>query len=152
MAFSLDEIDRYERQVLLPEWGAAGQERVRGAGVVVSGAGAAARAAARYLAGAGVGRLSVHPSLRADLRALNPHVALTDQEAAPRTSGVAEGASDVNARFAVGLEGPHGVIRGDEDREAVGAALAVEMLKSILGLPHRIEVSLPRLLDEGVAS
>jgi molybdopterin/thiamine biosynthesis adenylyltransferase len=52
-----DEIDRFARQLVLSEWGAAGQERVRAARLRVVGAGAAAAAAARYLEAAGVGRV-----------------------------------------------------------------------------------------------
>ncbi len=49
-----DEIERYMRQMVLPGWGAAGQERVRAATVMVWGEGPAAEAASIYLARAGV--------------------------------------------------------------------------------------------------
>lgn len=65
---------RYVRQVLLREVGAAGQARVAAAHVVVTGQGVAARVCALYLAGAGVGRLTVSGPLIDDVRSLNPEV------------------------------------------------------------------------------
>ncbi|PSQ42198.1 adenylyltransferase [Halobacteriales archaeon SW_7_68_16] len=57
--FGPEELDRYARQIVLPEVGAAGQERLRSAAVLVVGAGGIGGPAIRYLAGAGVGRLGV---------------------------------------------------------------------------------------------
>ena len=51
--------DRYERQVILPEVGADGQARLGQAHVVVVGAGGLGCALLPYLAGAGVGRLTI---------------------------------------------------------------------------------------------
>ncbi|MGE0190647.1 MAG: ThiF family adenylyltransferase [Planctomycetota bacterium] len=48
------DVERYARQVVLPEVGVAGQRRLLDAEVVVTGSGLAARTAARYLAAAGV--------------------------------------------------------------------------------------------------
>lgn len=55
--FSRDELSRYSRQLLLPEWGAAGQLAMRKAKVVIIGAGGLGCPAARYLAASGLGRL-----------------------------------------------------------------------------------------------
>ncbi len=53
---------RYDRQLGLPGFGPAAQERLRGATVLVAGIGGVGGAAATYLAAAGVGRLVlVHP-------------------------------------------------------------------------------------------
>lgn len=59
MALSEREIERYSRQLVLPEWSGAVQERLREATAVVVGAGALGSPAAAYLAAAGVGRLGV---------------------------------------------------------------------------------------------
>ena len=52
-------MDRYSRQLVLPEWSEAAQRAVGAASVLVVGAGALGSPVATYLAGAGVGRLGV---------------------------------------------------------------------------------------------
>lgn len=51
--------DRYNRQTILPEVGAAGQARLRGASVLVVGAGGLGSPVLQYLCAAGVGRLVI---------------------------------------------------------------------------------------------
>lgn len=52
-------MNRYARQMILPEVGSAGQARLRAAHVVVIGAGGLGAPALLYLAGAGVGRITL---------------------------------------------------------------------------------------------
>jgi len=54
-----DELERYSRQLVLPEWGEAQQLRLGRRSVLVVGAGALGSPVAMYLAGAGIGRLGV---------------------------------------------------------------------------------------------
>ena len=53
------ELERYGRQLVLPEWGRAAQPAVGEASVLVIGAGALGSPVALYLAGAGVGRIGI---------------------------------------------------------------------------------------------
>ncbi|HEX4691786.1 MAG TPA: HesA/MoeB/ThiF family protein [Solirubrobacteraceae bacterium] len=54
-----EELERYSRQLVLPEWSEAAQLALRDASVVVVGAGALGSPVASYLAGAGVGRIGL---------------------------------------------------------------------------------------------
>ena len=65
------EIERYSRQLVLPEWSGERQERLRDAAAVVVGAGALGSPVLAYLAGAGVGRLGVVDGDRVELSNLH---------------------------------------------------------------------------------
>jgi sulfur-carrier protein adenylyltransferase/sulfurtransferase len=56
---SPEELNRYARQLVIPEIGRAGQARLKNAGVLIVGAGGLGSAIAMYLAAAGVGRLGL---------------------------------------------------------------------------------------------
>ncbi|PQO45946.1 molybdopterin-synthase adenylyltransferase MoeB [Blastopirellula marina] len=97
---SPEELERYDRQILLPQVGVTGQERLKNAAVLLIGTGGLGSPAAMYLAAAGVGRLGlvdgdvvstsnlhrqiVHSSQRlgeskvesaaATLQSINPHI------------------------------------------------------------------------------
>jgi len=53
------ELERYARQIVLPDLGGVGQRRLKAASVIIIGAGGIGSAAIPALAGAGVGRLTI---------------------------------------------------------------------------------------------
>jgi molybdopterin/thiamine biosynthesis adenylyltransferase len=59
MTLSDLEVERYSRQLVLPEWSGEAQERLRSASAVVVGLGALGSPAATYLVAAGVGTVGV---------------------------------------------------------------------------------------------
>ena len=59
MSLSDSDLERYSRQLVLPEWSGAAQARLKSASAMVVGAGALGSPALAYLAGAGVGRIGV---------------------------------------------------------------------------------------------
>ena len=59
MTLSEPELERYSRQLVLPEWSGEAQERLKRATVLVVGAGALGSPAATYLVAAGVGRIGI---------------------------------------------------------------------------------------------
>ena len=56
---SHEEVDRYDRQILIDEIGTAGQERLKNGKVFISGAGGLGSPAAIYLAAAGIGTITI---------------------------------------------------------------------------------------------
>ena len=56
---SNEEIGRYSRHITLPEVGLKGQEKLKGASVLVIGAGGLGSPVLQYLAAAGIGRLGI---------------------------------------------------------------------------------------------
>lgn len=67
MGFSPEEQQRYARQMMLPEVGPAGQQKLREARVLCIGAGGLGSPVALYLAAAGVGHLGLADHDRVDL-------------------------------------------------------------------------------------
>lgn len=95
MSLSEREIERYSRQLVLPEWSGEIQERLRSSSAVVVGAGALGSPAATYLAAAGVGTIGVVDSDVVDLSNLQrqplhftPDVGTLKAESAAQKLGV----------------------------------------------------------------
>ncbi len=69
---------RYHRQIIIPDWGEPGQARLKAARAFIAGAGGLGSPASIYLAVAGVGRLAICDSDRAELSNLNRQVLHND--------------------------------------------------------------------------
>jgi molybdopterin/thiamine biosynthesis adenylyltransferase len=77
------QVARYSRQIILPAVGGRGQQQLLSAAVTVAGQSGMARAAAVYLAAAGIGRLFLIGAERmvgTDLETLNPDCHVTNIE------------------------------------------------------------------------
>lgn len=72
-----EQLLRYSRQILLPQFGIEGQERLRTATVLIIGAGGLGSPVALYLAAAGVGRLVIADHDRVDLSNLQRQIVHT---------------------------------------------------------------------------
>ncbi len=69
--FTREQLDRYSRQIILPEVGEKGQAKIHRGKVLIVGSGRLSSAATMYLAAGGVGKLGVvdfHPVTHGDLR------------------------------------------------------------------------------------
>lgn len=69
-----DQIERYSRQIILPELGGEGQEKLLNASILIIGAGGLGSPCALYLASAGVGRIGIVDSDRVELNNLQRQI------------------------------------------------------------------------------
>jgi molybdopterin/thiamine biosynthesis adenylyltransferase len=84
------ELERYSRQLVLPEWSEQAQIALRDASVLVIGAGALGSPVATYLAGAGVGRLGIADSDTVEISNLHrQHLHFTPDEGQPKVESAA---------------------------------------------------------------
>lgn len=74
MRLSPEQVERYSRQIMIPDVGGGGQIRLRQASVLVVGAGGLGSPAAFYLAAAGLGRLGIVDGDAVDLSNLQRQI------------------------------------------------------------------------------
>lgn len=92
-----DELSRYSRHLLLPEFDYAGQEQLIGSTVLIVGVGGLGSAAAMYLAAAGVGTLILNDFDRVDLGNLQRQIAhRTADVGRAKTASAADALSALN--------------------------------------------------------
>jgi molybdopterin/thiamine biosynthesis adenylyltransferase len=84
------QIERYSRQIMIPDFGGKGQIRLRQARVLIIGAGGLGSPAALYLAGAGVGTLGLVDPDRVELSNLQRQILHTTADSGRRKVDSAE--------------------------------------------------------------
>ncbi len=80
MEFTKSELDRYDRQITLPEFGLAGQEALRDASVLIVGCGGLGSPSALYLASAGIGRIGLVDFDTVDISNLHRQILFTEDD------------------------------------------------------------------------
>jgi molybdopterin-synthase adenylyltransferase len=95
-------LDRYSRQLALPEWSEAAQRALEAASVLVVGAGALGSPVATYLAGAGVGRLGIVDDGEVELSNLHrQHLHFTPDVGVPKARSAASKLAFLNPDIVV---------------------------------------------------
>ncbi|UNK80259.1 molybdopterin-synthase adenylyltransferase MoeB [Sphingopyxis granuli] len=91
------ELDRYARQIIVPQFGGVGQAKLKDAHVALIGAGGIGCPAAAYLAAAGVGRLTIIDHDHVELSNLHRQPLFTDADiGAPKADRAARAARRIN--------------------------------------------------------
>lgn len=94
--------DRYARQTILPDVGAAGQVRLRAANVLVVGAGGLGAPVLQYLVGAGIGRVTLVDPDRVDRSNLHRQTFFGERcVGRPKAEAAAAGLLDLNSEVEV---------------------------------------------------
>jgi molybdopterin/thiamine biosynthesis adenylyltransferase len=102
MSFSDEEIDRYARHLVLREIGGAGQQALKGASVVIVGAGGLGAPAALYLAAAGVGKIGILDPDTVALSNLQRQILYSSADVdRPKVEAAAERLAGLNAHVAI---------------------------------------------------
>jgi molybdopterin/thiamine biosynthesis adenylyltransferase len=95
-------LERYSRQLVLPEWSEAAQRALGEASVLVVGAGALGSPVATYLAGAGVGRLGIVDDGDVELSNLHrQHLHATTDLGAPKVHSAVAALSRLNPEIVI---------------------------------------------------
>ena len=79
-----DELQRYRRQLIIPDWGEQGQQKLKLAKVVVAGAGGLGSAVLTYLVIAGVGKIRIIDHDKVELSNLNRQMLHADESIGKR--------------------------------------------------------------------
>ncbi len=141
-----DELERYDRQILIDGVGVAGQERLKKARVVIAGAGGLGSATALYLTAAGVGTIRLIDCDSVELSNLNRQVLHWEEDVGRRkVISAAEKLKRLNPT--VEIEALDEVITGDNvSRLVSGFDLLVDAMDN---LPTRLLLN-RAAVEEGI--
>ncbi|MEE8168214.1 MAG: HesA/MoeB/ThiF family protein [Candidatus Hydrothermarchaeales archaeon] len=102
MGLTLDEIKRYSRQLVLPNFGSVEQHKLKNAKVAITGAGGLGCPIATYLTLAGVGRIHIIDMDEVDLTNLNRQfLYLPEDVGKPKAELAAERLTEVNPEIEI---------------------------------------------------
>jgi adenylyltransferase/sulfurtransferase len=97
MVLNDQQIERYSRQIILPNVGGRGQEKLLSAKVLIIGAGGLGSPAALYLASAGVGRIGIVDSDKVELNNLQRQILHSMRDVSrPKVESAKERISGIN--------------------------------------------------------
>jgi len=151
-----DDLTRYNRQIVMPEFGEEGQERLKASRVVIAGVGGLGCASATYLAAAGAGHLTIIDFDTVELSDLNRQILYTEGDLGEEKVAVAVrqlarlnpgiAIDPVCARIDTGnvqqlIEGATVVVDGLDNaaaREAVNAACVALKIPFVYGGVSRL--------------
>src|ERR1700758_3315675 len=107
MSFTDEEVERYARHLVLREVGGPGQQKLKGASVLIVGAGGLGAPAALYLAAAGVGALILADPDEVDRSNLQRQVIYTEDDLGrPKPEAAADRLAALNPHiFVAGFNG-----------------------------------------------
>ena len=92
-----DQIERYSRQIILPNVGGKGQEKLFNAKVLIIGAGGLGSPCALYLASAGIGKIGIVDSDKVELNNLQRQILhTTNRVGMPKVESAKEGLNSIN--------------------------------------------------------
>lgn len=125
MSFSDEEIERYARHLVLREVGGPGQQRLKGASVLMVGAGGLGAPASLYLAAAGVGSIILVDPDEVDRSNLQRQVIYAEEDLGrPKVEAAADRLSALNPNvFVAGYDGAFGPETADKLVEGVDLVL-----------------------------
>jgi molybdopterin/thiamine biosynthesis adenylyltransferase len=97
-----NELDRYNRQLIIPDFGPEVQDRLKQAHIVIAGIGGLGCAAAIYLTAAGVGHIAIVDSDAVSLSNLNRQILYSEEDIGERkVSAAARRLSLLNSRVTI---------------------------------------------------
>jgi molybdopterin/thiamine biosynthesis adenylyltransferase len=125
MSFSDEEIERYARHLVLREVGGPGQQKLKGASVLMVGAGGLGAPASLYLAAAGVGSLILVDPDEVDRSNLQRQVIYAEEDLGrPKVEAAADRLAALNPHvFVAGYNGAFGPDTADRLVEGVDLVL-----------------------------
>src|ERR1700741_4099399 len=125
MSFTDEEIERYARHLVLREVGGPGQQKLKGASVLIVGAGGLGSPLALYLAAAGVGAIFLADPDEVERSNLQRQVLYADDDLRrPKAAAAADPLAAPNPRgFVAGSNGSFNEATADELVEGVDIVL-----------------------------